>query len=148
MILDSIYKLPGDIVHHIESYYFGMVHKEKMSKLYVDIVRKSYQLKLDNVIPFTLNECFDYEECVDIVHFMNTCRCCERHQQYHPTVDEFKDGYIPPYPTSTCNTENNICRCNCRHLSRLICREINDVELDFDDLGSIDDLVSIEDIEE
>lgn len=145
-MISDIHQLPNDIVHNIENYYYGMVHKEQMRKIYTDVVKKSYQLKLNNVMPFTLNEHFDFEECIQIIHSMNSCRCCERHQQHHPTVDEFKTGYVPPYPTSTYDAAI-MCRCNCRHLSRLICREINDIELDFDDLGSIDDLYSIDDLD-
>ena len=56
-----------------------------------------------------------------------TCRCCDRHQMYKPTI------YTPwnnnmAHPDSRLQRrnrtreENNDCECECRHIARMICR--------------------------
>jgi len=50
---------------------------------------------------------------------LNACKCCERHQINKPKnlsyVDDSHWGQYNLYKT-------NNCKCNCRHLSRFICR--------------------------
>ena len=52
----------------------------------------------------------------DKLNFLNMCNCCERHKINKPFVFTFWNE------TPFNNTHNYNCDCDCRHVSRFICR--------------------------
>ena len=54
----------------------------------------------------------------DKLNYLNTCNCCERHKNNKPSLFTF-------WTETQQNTDYTIrnCRCNCRHVSRIICRQ-------------------------
>jgi hypothetical protein len=55
------------------------------------------------------------------VKVLNTCKCCERHKKNRPSKLE-KINEMPGSPYQF----NKSCSCQCRHLSRFICRAFID----------------------
>lgn len=54
----------------------------------------------------------------DILNTFASCKCCSRHQINKPTsLNTWRDLTIP-------FSQDTSCKCDCRHLSRWICREI------------------------
>lgn len=56
----------------------------------------------------------------DKLNHLSNCHCCYRHQVNKPIIlapwiDTYSNNILIIYP----------CQCNCRHLARLICRQIN-----------------------
>ena len=50
--------------------------------------------------------------------FLSKCNCCERHKINKPFI------FYPWVDTpDNFNKSNNNCACNCRHISRFICRQ-------------------------
>ncbi len=69
-----------------------------------------------------------YEETVDhqlaerYLTILQTCRCCDRHQNRKPsTIYGWHE-----YPIT--DSYDDSCECNCRHLSRHICRAVNYIQ--------------------
>ena len=58
---------------------------------------------------------------MNAVKVLDTCKCCERHQKNRP----HKLGKINEMPGSPYHF-NKSCTCQCRHLSRFICRAFID----------------------
>lgn len=56
----------------------------------------------------------------DILTFLSFCDCCDRHQINKPIV------FSPWLEIPLSDNHFNICRCDCRHLARIICRQHND----------------------
>ena len=56
----------------------------------------------------------------DKLDYLSNCHCCYRHQVDKPTI-------LEPWIDTNSNNISIIypCRCNCRHLARFICRQIN-----------------------
>lgn len=68
-------------------------------------------------------------------HFMeicSKCTCCDVHQRYRPTTDDYLNGYAPPTYRNL-NTVEKPCKCYCRSLTRRICHEINEIDEDDDE---------------
>lgn len=58
----------------------------------------------------------------DIITYLYHCECCERHSKEKP-------GIFSPWIERRClNNPTNNCNCDCRHLSRFICRTHIDYE--------------------
>ena len=56
----------------------------------------------------------------DKLNHLSNCNCCDRHQIDKPIT------YQPWHETPFNNTQNIYpCMCNCRHVARFICRQIN-----------------------
>lgn len=60
-----------------------------------------------------LLENIDKEKCVEA---FSLCKCCDNHQINRPKK------YEPFIEIEFHNTQKNMCSCQCRHLSRHICR--------------------------
>lgn len=58
---------------------------------------------------------------------LSNCKCCERHKQNKPTLTEYlQDGQTGNYPINyDIPIDEYSCRCDCRHISRYICRVDN-----------------------
>ena len=130
---ENTMNLPLEIVNHILDYRQSMIHFEHMK----DIVRTlpQHHAKLTNELAQRHIDYiyhlygYDYVWTIENVeYYMNIfsqCKCCKRHNTNKPTVSMLHEGFVPPYPMSP-NVENRDCMCMCRHLSRFLCREIND----------------------
>lgn len=63
----------------------------------------------------------DGDSYQDKLNHLANCNCCERHQVNKPTVfsawvdTRFHDNRL-----------THRCTCNCRHVARLICRQVDD----------------------
>ena len=120
---------------YIEIFTFDPNHKKNFKPILKDIeevgsrIRVSYLIKeyqknhtnyfglphmLYNLVP-------DYEHLFNIV---NKCKCCERHQKKRPTnIHKFDLTWnLQPTYQKTDDFYENICLCNCRSLSRDLCR--------------------------
>ena len=70
----------------------------------------------------------DYDERCFIVREIEKCDCCKRHNKNKPTVDIFRSYLFqdnqPTWVDSNRNYDEllSYCNCNCRHMSRWICR--------------------------
>ena len=62
------------------------------------------------------SEIVNFDDAERYLCLLNACRCCDRHQDRKPSKIIGRDEY----PIS--DLFNNSCDCNCRHLSRHICR--------------------------
>ena len=59
---------------------------------------------------------------MNAVRVLDTCKCCERHQKNRPhKLKKWKE-----FPGSPYNFNNYYCSCQCRQLSRFICRAFID----------------------
>jgi hypothetical protein len=56
----------------------------------------------------------------DLIEYLYLCDCCIRHQENKPAYF----GPLKNLPMTYDDT--NTCRCDCRHISRIICRQHND----------------------
>lgn len=54
----------------------------------------------------------------DKINTLNTCNCCSKHQINKPTQLQIWNE-LPFH-----NDQSRQCLCNCRHMSRMICRTI------------------------
>jgi len=57
-----------------------------------------------------------------------SCKCCIRHQTFRPRdlvrwreLEEVEDGLLPTAPSRP-----QRCNCDCRHMARFICRQVED----------------------
>lgn len=50
------------------------------------------------------------------------CYCCERHQVDKPSVWSPRDSSLVRKST-VLQPNGSVCKCNCRHLARIICRQ-------------------------
>lgn len=64
------------------------------------------------------------EERIWLLKEINNCNCCEKHSKNKPTIYDYENGLVPEY--SSKNNSNRLCLCECRHISRCICRAQND----------------------
>lgn len=56
----------------------------------------------------------------DIIKTLNLCNCCERHKNKKPK--KFEKYKETEFSNANILEINSRCTCNCRHLSRFICR--------------------------
>ena len=125
--------LPLEIVNHILDYHQSMIHFEHMKDIvrtlpqhHAKVINKLAQTEIDHI--YRLND-YDYVWTIENVeYYMNIfsqCKCCKRHNTNKPTVSMLHEGFVPSYSTSSFIMIPE-CLCMCRHLSRFLCREINE----------------------
>lgn len=87
-----------------------------------------------------LLKCTDNLERLWLVTELNNCKCCSRHQFKRPTVNDYKNKFVPPYGNNWTSDIEELdkkfknehfwskknCKCDCRHMIRDICRADND----------------------
>ena len=132
--------LPIEIVDHILDYHYSLKHFEYMKKIKRHLLQHRNILIKDICIQ-NLNDIWykygfewkwRYEDAEYYIQIFSNCTCCKRHQEKRPTLQQLDDNFVPEYSTSpvSVNYITNNCNCSCRHLSRHICREVNDVVMD------------------
>ena len=135
-------KLPKEIIDHI--YEYNAEHRIKFKECVIRIPN----YKLLNQIPLGAVSCrittiinlFDKEieennnwdfskllkenlnEPGHFVKILNKCKCCKRHQMNRPNLLN-NTKYI--LQDTKNNTENEVCNCLCRHISRRIVQSFN-----------------------
>lgn len=80
-------------------------------------------LTLDRGYKYDYKEFFYARTVQDKLNILYLCDCCERHQKDKPIS-------VCTYEESECTNnyfEDYVCKCNCRHLSRVICRNFNNL---------------------
>lgn len=133
--------LPVEIVDHILDYRQSMIHFEHMKKIKGNLLQHRNKLIKDVCIRYLEYDVwqkfgFDwkwrYEDAEYYIQVFSSCTCCKRHQEKRPTLQQLDDNFVPEYSTSpvSVNYTGNNCNCACRHLSRHLCREVNDVIMD------------------
>lgn len=90
-----------------------------------DIVRVSDE-EIEKLMKTFYEKCqeIDGESWQDKIDTLNKCNCCEKHQYNKP----FRFEIWKELPFH--NDQTRDCLCDCRHMSRMICRTI---------CGSVDD---------
>lgn len=125
--------LPMDVERFILELTGSMEHSDKMKILKDSIYFHGTCNYLYNLPPFEWFDYITFEEAIDYINIFTICKCCSEHQKRRPTTQMFIEGFVPEYPTKHFQNDKK-CKCKCRHLSRNLCREINDIEDDFDNL--------------
>mgnify|MGYP000031654874 FL=1 len=125
--------LPEDCINYIWEYYIGIKdrseHRFKFIPMLDNIILNSIQIIYFNTPAYTFAESWGKDECRRMLGILSNCSCCEDHQKRRPTIKEFDEGFVPSYSTSLLNREKS-CKCFCRSISRHICRDVNDEEID------------------
>ena len=84
-----------------------------------DLFSYHQEFKPDNSFESFLAESYGQEELRNFFSYCSNCQCCDRHQQRCP--DDI--GPLPDYPLRHGEEHNGEqCQCQCRHLSRWLCR--------------------------
>ena len=129
-------KIPNEIIEKIITYRISYVHKLNFNNslnlipIYsiffkIKFLNKIYKERnyrddfLDIILEFT-----SYNERIEMIKILNTCKCCKKHQIRKPTLKQFLEGFVPNY--STRNQKNKQCKCKCRSFCRDLCRAQND----------------------
>jgi hypothetical protein len=117
--------------------------KEHTQKAINELTKEKYIYVCKSTTPFYFVERLGLDTCIKIFNHMEECKCCERHQINKPTQTLFMEGYTPFYDDYSYNHEEETyyneqkkkdnehlkkCNCSCRHICRLLCREVNDQE--------------------
>lgn len=139
-ILHNMAKLlPIELVDKIMDFKYGLFHREKMDKMKGEIEMVGSCKVILTCKPYEVEENVGKDECERIMQILENCDCCERHQKNKPTLKHLQEGYIPDIcfdytaqPKISIWNNNDYCKkckCPCRHISRLLCMEINDPEI-------------------
>lgn len=108
-------------------------------KIFEELLIKSVFIKLKNIYKLVnesndfydlLIDSIDEDERKNIIEILNTCKCCKRHQNKRPSIEQYLDGYVPNYSMSN-NLNEFKCCCPCRHYIRHICRAKNDEIIEY-----------------
>jgi hypothetical protein len=123
-------KLPTELKEIIEKMVWDMEHKEKFALVMKDIPLKAAKTKFniltqdhillnDNYDSFMSFLKFKLPDKETIVDILSHCKCCERHQKNKPShINDWKLNFMPK------ESEENTCKCICRHYSRMICSSV------------------------
>ena len=107
---DSVWAIP---------YYYDFIAEEeemayKKQKVYDDTLEEKGSL-LEKVNDMPIHNAFN---------FLRNCKCCLAHQINKPkALDKWTDHYDGL--KSPDDKHEKLCKCDCRHLSRMMCREVN-----------------------
>jgi len=123
------FKLPTELVEYIRCYYYNKsatiiqfwaryIFRKKIQELTKlnTFAWTRCKFPQNNYSIFYKNKILNKE---DIFKTFVTCKCCKRHQINKPT--SFKLWY----DTEFNYTQETNCNCACRHISRFLCREID-----------------------
>ena len=122
--------------------------KEHTEEAVNELAKEKCNHIFKNTPTFYFLEDLGFKQCKEIFNIMEACKCCERHQINKPTNTFFIDGYVPHYDDYeyTNQEEQNYyniqkrkenenlkkCNCSCRHICRSMCREVNDLEYEYE----------------
>lgn len=102
------------------------IEEDSIDKVDIDFKEISKQRELgvlygDSLTPFLKNQNFkNIYQMNDILTFLSFCDCCDRHQKNKPVF------FAPWIELPFLNTQHFDCMCDCRNLSRMICRKHKD----------------------
>ena len=123
--------LPPDMERVILEVTGGLEHVDKIKMLKDDIHFQGVCNYLHNLPDFEWFEHITFEEATDYMNMFTQCKCCERHKKKRPSTRMFMEGFIPEGLTIIKPDTDYICKCKCRHLSRIMCYERDNVEEEF-----------------
>jgi hypothetical protein len=133
-----IKSLPKELEEKIIEMLDSSYHCDKMKivnreffKNYISFMNKHIYKISHKCSPFTLVDTMDASAALYCIETVTRCECCSEHQSKRPTVQMYLDYFIPEYPVK--KKRPKPCKCPCRHLARMICREMNDPEWFIDD---------------
>tara|TARA_Y100000389_G_C17463824_1_gene523828 strand:- start:2245 stop:2637 length:393 start_codon:yes stop_codon:yes gene_type:complete len=128
-----MHQLPIDIIRKI--YKFDNTHRNAFDKTMERISLNGIHLRIEQLDDEYANSHMDglgldyttlilryFPDPENALKILNTCKCCERHQQKRPCklTDEI------PYVFPTNGDYEYKCPCKCRQISRFICRAHSD----------------------
>jgi len=122
--------LPRDITKVILEQTGGLEHVDKIKVLKEGIYFKSICNYLDSLPIYEWFEHITFEESIEYMNMFTRCNCCNRHKKKRPTTQMFMEGCIMEQWAEK-DTREKKCNCKCRHLSRTMCEERNNVEDEF-----------------
>jgi len=123
--------LPLDLERVILEVTGGLEHVDKIKMLKDDIHFQGVCNYLYKLPHFEWFEHITFEEAIDYMNMFTQCKCCERHQTHRPPTRMFMEIYITERLTIIKPDKNYKCKCKCRHLSRIMCKERDEVEDEF-----------------
>ena len=127
-------KLPVDLIQYIISMNFTWAANtiQKRTKKYIkykvnNLIRMIKFAYFEAKLQIGMgNYCLHYNNKIlrpqNVLDTFNACSCCERHQILKPKK------LRPWVNTEFHGTQETNCLCCCRHLSRFICREVDQSE--------------------
>ncbi|VVU94416.1 hypothetical protein CPAV1605_138 [seawater metagenome] len=119
--------LPDDCINIILDYLVQLQHKENFKIIQNDILKIAAikRFSIANHDPFDM--IMDRDEAKLMLSILNKCKCCNEHQLRKPSLNDYDNFFVPEYPTKhICASRKTNCNCSCRHISRHICRLMND----------------------
>lgn len=120
--------LPREIVDIILEYHGGIIHRDKFAPMLKGIIFHSIGFIYKNTPWLEINSIWGKDHCRRMMEVLLECKCCIDHQKNRPTLEDFDSGIVPHYNTHISSVKS--CKCSCKHISRAICRDINDEILD------------------
>ena len=118
--------LPYDLIEYIWSLNYDWAAKIIQNKVKKSIINKinylSYLYNTSSHVILNIYNKNHYILCNEILNTMNLCKCCARHQINKPNKLEPWEEL----PFQFTHINNNECFCSCRHISRMICRYIEE----------------------
>lgn len=127
--MEIISYLPREIVDIILEYYGGIIHREKFTPMLKGLIFHSIYFIYRNTPAFEINNIWGKDHCRRMMEVLLECKCCMEHQTNRPTLEDFDNGVVPNYKTHSSIIKN--CKCPCRCISRDICRDVNDEEVEY-----------------
>jgi hypothetical protein len=128
----KIIEFPDDILNNILSRYYkkGSYYHYALNFFY-HIQYYSYYKKFKHILRIYKNQDsdtyiswfsllknnFTTQQSNNFIKQLYDCKCCKRHQSKKPT--NVNDNFCFPINEQD---KNYSCKCNCRHLSRFLCR--------------------------
>ncbi len=127
MLEEYISNIPKDCQKIIYDYYLDLESREKLK----DWQRQANEEIRKEGIMTTFrweigySEFYDINEAKYVLKEMNNCKCCDNHMKNRPGIKELERGYCPELKYMPIRKKIT-CLCPCRHISRWMCRVIND----------------------
>ena len=123
-------RLPAELVEYIRCYHHD--NSAKIIQFWTKYIYRKKIQELTKIYNFAYTHCnfsptmpnysIFYKNKIlnrqDIFTTLSRCKCCDRHQINKPKVMELWHN------TEFHDTQETTCNCACRHISRFLCREI------------------------
>lgn len=122
--------LPDVLVNIILEDHGGIIHREKMVEIKKELQREGIIKLMKRYNSFKFKDEWGCNEAERIITYFQNCECCERHKKRKPDLFDLISGFVPEYSTKL--PKSHLCDCPCRYYCRVLCREINDEEVEYD----------------
>lgn len=69
------------------------------------------------------------ENCIKVLDTLNKCNCCPRHKINRISVEDYEKGATGDFPDKNTHLYVKMrCECDCRHLTRIICHRLRELD--------------------